>query len=180
MRAAVAAAANAPLALSNRDVPEPGAGEVPVKVTACGVCFSDLNLLQGHYPFARFPVVPGHEITGVVTAAGEGVTWPEVGTAVGAQFLYDSCGHCDYCVRGDQILCPSKRITGVVTDGGYAEYAVLKAGATTQRDQSSFLAAFNAGTAAPSRFPLGRAAGGWVRDLGGHHHACPNLWGGRP
>ncbi|WP_234329214.1 alcohol dehydrogenase catalytic domain-containing protein [Streptomyces sp. NRRL S-1896] len=111
---------------------------------------------------------------------GEGVTWPEVGTAVGAQFLYDSCGHCDYCVRGGQILCPSKRITGVVTDGGYAEYAVLKAGATTQRDQPSFLAAFNAGTAAPSRFPLGRAAGGWVRDLGGHHHACPNLWGGRP
>ncbi len=53
MRAAVAAAANAPLALSNRDVPEPGAGEVLVKVTACGVCFSDLNLLQGHYPFAR-------------------------------------------------------------------------------------------------------------------------------
>ncbi|MEU6603119.1 alcohol dehydrogenase catalytic domain-containing protein [Streptomyces flaveolus] len=131
MRAAVAIGPNAPLALDDRDVPEPGAGEVLVKVTACGVCFSDLNLLQGHYPFARFPVVPGHEITGVVTAVGEGVTWPEVGTAVGAQFLYDSCGHCDYCVRGDQILCPSKRITGVVTDGGYAEYAVLKAGYVT-------------------------------------------------
>ncbi|WP_159024652.1 alcohol dehydrogenase catalytic domain-containing protein, partial [Streptomyces sp. NRRL F-3307] len=101
MRAAVATGPNAPLALDDRDVPEPGAGEVLVKVTACGVCFSDLNLLQGHYPFARFPVVPGHEITGVVTAVGEGVTWPEVGTAVGAQFLYDSCGHCDYCVRGD-------------------------------------------------------------------------------
>ncbi|GGT11142.1 alcohol dehydrogenase catalytic domain-containing protein [Streptomyces chromofuscus] len=131
MRAAIATGVNAPLALKNLDIPQPGAGEVLVKVTACGVCFSDLNLLHGHYPFARFPVVPGHEITGLVTAVGPGVTWPEVGTAVGAQFLYDTCGHCDYCVRGDQILCPAKRITGVVTDGGYAEYALLKAGFVT-------------------------------------------------
>ncbi|MFJ5262540.1 alcohol dehydrogenase catalytic domain-containing protein [Streptomyces sp. NPDC088387] len=127
MRAAVARGVNAPVVLSDLEVPQPGFGEVLVKVTACGVCFSDVNLLRGHYPFARFPVVPGHEITGVVAAVGEGVTWPEVGTAVGAQFLYDSCGHCDYCVRGDQILCPRKRITGIVTDGGYAEYALLKA-----------------------------------------------------
>ncbi|TWD13524.1 D-arabinose 1-dehydrogenase-like Zn-dependent alcohol dehydrogenase [Streptomyces sp. T12] len=131
MRAAVATGANAPLSLSDLEVPRPGAGEVLVKITACGVCFSDLNLLLGHYPFARFPVVPGHEITGIVTAVGEGVTWPEVGTPVGAQFLYDSCGHCDYCVRGEQILCPNKRITGVVADGGYAEYAVFKAGYVT-------------------------------------------------
>jgi alcohol dehydrogenase, propanol-preferring len=131
MRAAVATGVNAPLALKDLDVPQPGIGEVLVEVTACGVCFSDVNLLRGHYPFARFPVVPGHEITGVVTAVGEGVTWPEVGTPVGAQFLYDSCGHCDYCVRGDQILCPAKRITGVVADGGYAEYALLKAGFVT-------------------------------------------------
>ncbi|MEW2513604.1 alcohol dehydrogenase catalytic domain-containing protein, partial [Streptomyces sp. NPDC046870] len=76
------------------------------------------------------------------------VTWPEVGTAVGAQFLYDSCGHCDYCVRGEQILCPSKRITGVVTDGGYAEYAVLVATLTpspgVRRPATSFSAASRA------------------------------------
>lgn len=131
MRAATATAAHAPLTLGDRDVPDPGPGEVLVDVTACGVCFSDLNLLQGHYPFARFPVVPGHEITGVITAVGAGVTWPQTGTAVGAQFLYDSCGHCAYCVRGDQILCPGKRITGVVADGGYAEYVLLKAGYVT-------------------------------------------------
>lgn len=112
-------------------MPEPGAGEVLVKLTACGVCFSDLNLLRGHYPFARFPVIPGHEITGTVVAVGPGVTWPAVGTAVGAQFLYDSCGHCDYCVRGEQILCAQKRITGIVADGGYAEYALLKDGFVT-------------------------------------------------
>lgn len=131
MRAAVATGVNQPLSIAELDVPEPGPGEVLVKIIACGVCFSDLNLLHGHYPFARFPVVPGHEITGTVAAAGPCVTWPEVGTAVGAQFLYDSCGHCDYCVRGDQILCIRKRITGVVTDGGYAQYAVLKAGFVT-------------------------------------------------
>lgn len=131
MRAAIATAVDAPLSLTDCEVPEPGPGEVLVKITACGVCFSDLNLLRGHYPFARFPVVPGHEITGAVAAVGPGVTWPEVGTTVGAQFLYDSCAHCDYCVKGEQILCTRKRITGIVVDGGYAEYAVFKAGYVT-------------------------------------------------
>jgi D-arabinose 1-dehydrogenase-like Zn-dependent alcohol dehydrogenase len=131
MRVAVATGVDVPLSLTERDVPEPGPGEVLVRLTACGVCFSDLNLLHGHYPFARFPVIPGHEVTGVVTALGDGVSWPEVGTAVGAQFLYDSCGHCDYCVSGEQILCPAKRITGIAVDGGYAEYAVFKAGFVT-------------------------------------------------
>ncbi|MEV5177299.1 alcohol dehydrogenase catalytic domain-containing protein [Streptomyces flaveolus] len=132
MHAAIATAVDAPLSLTERDIPEPGFGEVLVRVTACGVCFSDLNLVRGHYPFARFPVVPGHEITGVVEATGPGVTSPAIGTAVGGQFLYDSCGHCDYCVRGEQILCSAKRITGVVADGGYAEYAILKAGFVTE------------------------------------------------
>ena len=131
MRAAIATAVNKPLSITDQELPSPGQGEVLVKITACGVCFSDLGLLQGHYPFARFPVIPGHEITGTVAALGPGVTWPEVGTPVGAQFLYDSCGHCDYCVRGEQILCTRKRITGIVADGGYAEYAVLKAGFVT-------------------------------------------------
>ncbi|WP_435175536.1 alcohol dehydrogenase catalytic domain-containing protein [Actinacidiphila sp. bgisy145] len=131
MRAAVATEVNAPLTRTERDVPTPGPGEVLVKVSACGVCYSDLGLVQGHYPFARFPVIPGHEITGTVVGLGEGVSWPEVGTAVGAQFLYDSCGHCDYCARGDQILCPAKRVTGIVVDGGYAEYVLLKAGYVT-------------------------------------------------
>ncbi|MCX5209058.1 alcohol dehydrogenase catalytic domain-containing protein [Kitasatospora sp. NBC_00240] len=87
MRAAVATAARAPLSLTGRETPEPGPGEVLVRITACGVCFSDLNLLRGHYPFARFPVVPGHEITGTVVALGSGVSRFEVGSAVGAQFL---------------------------------------------------------------------------------------------
>ncbi|MGI5233700.1 alcohol dehydrogenase catalytic domain-containing protein [Actinoallomurus sp. CA-142502] len=127
MLTAVATGVDEPLTLTEREVPEPGQGEVLVKITACGICYTDLDLLQGEWPIARFPVVPGHEITGVVAATGPGVSWPEVGVSVGAQFLGDSCRHCDYCVRGEQILCPQKRITGIVMDGGYAEYAVLKA-----------------------------------------------------
>jgi alcohol dehydrogenase, propanol-preferring len=124
---AIATAANEPLTITERDVPEPGIGEVLVKLTACGVCYTDLDVLQGHWPIARFPVIPGHEITGVVAATGPGVTWPQEGAPVGAQILGDSCLHCDYCVRGERILCPWKRFTGIQFDGGYAEYAVLKA-----------------------------------------------------
>ncbi|GIF77553.1 alcohol dehydrogenase catalytic domain-containing protein [Asanoa siamensis] len=127
MLVAVAAAPNQPLSFVERDVPEPGFGEVLVKVTACGVCYTDLDVLQGRWPIATFPLVPGHEITGTVAATGPDVTWPEVGATVGAQILGDSDRHCDYCVRGEQILCPHKRFTGISFDGGYAEYAVLQA-----------------------------------------------------
>ncbi|HMD24989.1 MAG TPA: alcohol dehydrogenase catalytic domain-containing protein, partial [Streptosporangiaceae bacterium] len=131
MRVAELGAVRAPLSLAERPTPEPGAGEILVKVTACGMCYSEVNLLNGEYPFARFPVVPGHEITGVVAALGPGVEWPAVGTAVGAQFLYSSCGHCDYCVRGDQILCLQKKITGIGVDGGYGEYFIGRAAFVT-------------------------------------------------
>jgi propanol-preferring alcohol dehydrogenase len=127
MLAAIAEGVDQPLAFVERDVPEPGQGQVLVKVTACGVCYTDLDVLRGHWPNARFPMIPGHEITGVVAAAGPGVAWPEVGASVGAQILGDSDRHCDYCVRGEQILCPDKRFTGIDFDGGYAEYAVLEA-----------------------------------------------------
>ena len=132
MRAAIATGVNAPLSMMERDTPEPGPGDVLVKVIACGVCFTDLGLLRGHYPFARFPIIPGHEITGTVAAIGPGVPGLEVGDVVGGQFLYDSDGTCDYCVRGDQILCPHKRITGLVVDGGYAEYVLLRGGFVTK------------------------------------------------
>ena len=131
MRVAELGAVRAPLSLAERPTPEPGAGEILVKVTACGMCYSEVNLLNGEYPFARFPVVPGHEITGVVAALGPGVEWPAVGTAVGSQFLYSSCGHCDYCVRGDPILCLQKKITGIGVDGGYGEYFIGRAGFVT-------------------------------------------------
>jgi alcohol dehydrogenase, propanol-preferring len=131
MRVAQMDAPERPLTLVRRPAPEPGEGEILVKVIACGMCFTEVNELHGHYPFARFPVVPGHEITGTVAALGSGVDWPEVGTPVCAQFLHHSEGHCDYCVRGDQILCQNKEITGISVDGGYAEYFVGRSGFVT-------------------------------------------------
>ncbi|TYK45840.1 alcohol dehydrogenase catalytic domain-containing protein [Actinomadura decatromicini] len=133
MRSAVLSAPGKPLEIVERDVPEPGPGEILVKVTACGMCYSEVSQFQGHYPFAAFPAVPGHEISGVVAALGTGVDWPGVGTPVGAAWIHGSCGHCDQCVRGDQILCTGapKQITGVTTDGGYAEYFVARAGFVT-------------------------------------------------
>lgn len=131
MRVAQLGAVQVPLSITRRPTPEPGPGEILIKVTACGMCYSEVNLLNGEYPFARFPVVPGHEITGVVAALGPGVNWPAAGTPVGAQFLYSSCGHCAYCVRGDEILCPDKKITGVGVDGGYSEYFIGRAGFVT-------------------------------------------------
>ncbi|UQI46663.1 alcohol dehydrogenase catalytic domain-containing protein [Streptomyces sp. HU2014] len=128
MRAAVLKAPETTLSLEERETPEPGAGEVLVRVTACGMCFSEVNLVHGHYPFARYPTVPGHEITGVVERLGPGVTWPEPGTPVGAQFLHSSCGHCSACARGEPILCPGKKVTGIATDGGYAEYFLAREG----------------------------------------------------
>ncbi|MFG2243831.1 alcohol dehydrogenase catalytic domain-containing protein [Spirillospora sp. NPDC048823] len=133
MRSALLSAPGKPLEIVEREVPEPGPGEILVEVTACGMCYSEVNHLRGHYPFGTFPTVPGHEISGVVAALGEGVAWPEVGTPVGAAWLYGSCGHCDQCVRGDQILCTGapRPVTGVNRDGGYAEYFVGRAGFVT-------------------------------------------------
>ncbi|GHH83716.1 alcohol dehydrogenase [Streptomyces sulfonofaciens] len=131
MRAAVLPGPDRELELVERDVPSPGPGEILVKTVACGMCASEVTLVKGEYPFAKFPIIPGHEVSGTVAELGEGVTWPQRGTPVGAQFLYDSDMRCDYCVRGEQILCPNKRITGVVTDGGYAEYGLFREGFVT-------------------------------------------------
>ncbi|KAB2364650.1 alcohol dehydrogenase catalytic domain-containing protein [Actinomadura montaniterrae] len=133
MRSAVLTGKGRPLEIVEREVPEPGPGEILVKVTACGMCYSEVGLMQGHYPFGRFPTVPGHEISGVVEALGADVGWPAPGTPVGAQWIYGSCGRCDQCVRGDQILCTGapRRVTGITDDGGYAEYFVARAGFVT-------------------------------------------------
>ncbi|MFI0483432.1 alcohol dehydrogenase catalytic domain-containing protein [Actinomadura sp. 9N215] len=133
MRSAVLSAPGKPLDVVERAVPEPGPGEILVKVTACGMCFSEINHWRGHYPFGTFPTVPGHEISGVVAALGQGVDWPEAGTPVGASWVHASCGRCDQCARGDQILCTGapRQATGVNRDGGYTEYFVGRAGFVT-------------------------------------------------
>jgi propanol-preferring alcohol dehydrogenase len=126
MKTAVVAKPNS-LVIEDRPIPEPKAGELLIRIHACGVCHSDLDLLQGHFPFAKYPMVPGHEVAGIVHKVGPGVTWPKVGDRVGMPWLFSSCGHCKYCVEGNEILCLSLEVTGVTRDGGYQEYMLAPA-----------------------------------------------------
>ena len=106
-----------------RALPEPGPGQLRVRVTACAVCRTDLHVVDDELPGIRHPIVPGHEIVGIVDARGPGTRTP-AGTRVGIPWLGHTCGHCTYCVEGRENLCDEARFTGCHLDGGYAEYAV--------------------------------------------------------
>jgi propanol-preferring alcohol dehydrogenase len=114
-----------PLVLADRADPEPGPGEVRVRVDVCGVCRTDLHLAEGDLPPRRPDVVPGHEVVGTVDARGPGATRFEPGARVGIAWLRHTCGTCRYCTRGDENLCVAPRFTGWDDDGGYAAYAVV-------------------------------------------------------
>jgi propanol-preferring alcohol dehydrogenase len=120
-------AAATPLECRELPVPEPGPQQVLLRVQACGVCRTDLHLLDGELPQARYPVTPGHEVVGRVVARGSAVTGIEVGDRLGVPWLGGSCGECDYCRGGRENLCDAARFTGCTLDGGYAEYAVADA-----------------------------------------------------
>jgi len=127
MKAAVVQKPQTALVIEDRPVPQPKPGEVSIKVHACGICHSDLAVREGHFAFATYPRVPGHEVAGVVEKVGEGVTWPKVGDKVGMPWLFSSCGHCMLCAQGDEVLCPESRATGVNQDGGFQEYMIAPA-----------------------------------------------------
>ncbi len=112
------------LRLAQRDVPEPARQQVLVKVAACGVCRTDLHVVDGELPHPRLPVVPGHEIVGRVAALGAEVDRFSLGQRVGVPWLGWTCGRCSYCLSGRENLCASARFTGYTLDGGYAEYVV--------------------------------------------------------
>ena len=116
-----------PLVSVDLAAPEPAPGQVRLRVRACGVCHTDLHLVEGEIPTPRLPVVPGHQIVGRVDALGEGVTRFVVGDRAGVPWLYSTCGQCDYCQRGLENLCDSARFTGQHVDGGFAEYMVVPA-----------------------------------------------------
>lgn len=118
-----------PFELVERDLPEPGRGEVRVKVQACGVCHSDSIAKNGLFPNVPFPIVPGHEIAGVVDAVGPGVVEWAPGARVGVGWFGGNCGHCEPCRRGWLIDCRNLRIPGINYDGGYAEAMVAPASA---------------------------------------------------
>ena len=111
----------------DREVPIALPGEVLVRVRACGVCRTDLHIIDGELPPGEIPIIPGHEIVGLVEVVGDGVTHLAVGDRVGIPWLAYSCGECDYCRSGRENLCRDARFTGYQMDGGYAEYAVADA-----------------------------------------------------
>ncbi len=108
----------------HRPRPEPGPGQVMVEVLACGVCRTDLHVVDGDLNEPELPIIPGHEIVGRVAAVGQGVDRFETGQRVGVPWLGWSCGKCSYCQSGRENLCSKARYTGYQIDGGYAEFAV--------------------------------------------------------
>ncbi|MBM9506922.1 zinc-dependent alcohol dehydrogenase family protein [Actinacidiphila acididurans] len=120
-------AAGGPLVAVERVVPDPGPGELLVRIEACGVCRTDLHLAEGDLPPHRPRTVPGHEIVGRVIAAGAGVTRFSAGDRVGGAWLRHTCGVCRYCRAGRENLCPNSLYTGWDADGGFADIALLPA-----------------------------------------------------
>jgi alcohol dehydrogenase, propanol-preferring len=114
-----------PLHLVERPDPEPGPGDVRIRVSACGVCRTDLHLAEGDLPPRRPATVPGHEVVGVVDARGCGATRFDIGDRIGIAWLRGTCGRCRWCRTGRENLCPDATFTGWDADGGYADHAVV-------------------------------------------------------
>src|SRR3954454_18026458 len=129
MRVAQVSRAKGPFEIVERQIPEPGAGSVRIKVHACGVCHSDSVTKDGLYPGIRYPRVPGHEVAGVIDAVGPGVAGWEAGQRVGVGWNGGYCGYCDPCRRGEFFTCVRGQVTGISYDGGYGEYLVAPASA---------------------------------------------------
>ena len=127
---------SAPLEWTDLPIPEPGPGEVRIRVRCCAICRTDLHVIEGDLPQEKMPIIPGHQIVGVVDKiepkadGGRRTEEPDtihVGQRVGVAWLRHTCGQCVYCTRGQENLCDAARFTGYHADGGYAEYAVAPA-----------------------------------------------------
>ena len=130
MRVAHVTRPNGPFEIVEREIPEPGAGQVRIKVEACGICHSDSMTKEGLWPGIQYPRVPGHEIAGVIDAVGQGVAGWKTGQRVGVGWHGGHCGYCDSCRRGDFVTCQvAFQVPGIAYDGGYAEYMVAPASA---------------------------------------------------
>ena len=131
MKAAVLRDFTRPIVLDEMETPMPAAGEVLIRVHACGVCHSDLHLAQGDWDslkrITKLPLVLGHEVAGTIAKVGAGVDGFAPGDRVGVPWLHWSCGECEYCREGREVLCGKQAITGVTVDGGYAEFLCAKA-----------------------------------------------------
>src|SRR5713101_5622313 len=124
MKAAVVPKAGADFEIVEREIPAPGAGQVRIRVEACGVCHSDYFVKEGMWPGLQYPRVPGHEVAGVIDDVGAGVVRWKKGQRVGVGWHGGHDGTCDQCRRGDFLLCANGKITGFSYDGGYQEYMI--------------------------------------------------------
>jgi alcohol dehydrogenase, propanol-preferring len=127
MRAMVLNRPGAPLAMRERPIPQPGAGDILVEVSTCGVCRTDLHVVDGELAHPKLPIVPGHEIVGRVAACGDGVTGFAFGARVGIPWLGATCGVCPYCRSARENLCDAPTFTGYTRDGGYATHVLADA-----------------------------------------------------
>jgi propanol-preferring alcohol dehydrogenase len=143
MQAAVVHTFGEPLEIESVPVPEPGPGQVVIKIAACGVCHTDLHAANGDWPVKpSLPFIPGHEGTGTVFAVGPAVTIIKEGDRVGVPWLHSACGVCEYCLTGWETLCPYQQNTGYSVNGGYAEYVLAPAAfAAPVPDSLSFVEA---------------------------------------
>ena len=124
MKAAQISRAGGDWELVERDIPEPGAGQVRVKIEACGICHSDVLVKDGLWPGLQYPRIPGHEVAGRIDAVGDNVTTWTVGQRVGVGWHGYHCFVCEPCRRGDFAMCINRKVTGIDFDGGYAEYMI--------------------------------------------------------
>ena len=127
MDAMVLQAPGTALRRAQRPDPDPGPGEVRVKVSACGICRTDLHVVDGELPQIRYPIIPGHEVVGRVEVLGQGVSNLSVGMRVGVPWLGSTCGSCPYCRRSEENLCDHPQFTGYTRDGGFATHLVADA-----------------------------------------------------
>jgi propanol-preferring alcohol dehydrogenase len=115
-----------PLEIRDVPLPEPGAGEVRVRVHACGICRTDLHVIEGELPPRKQDIIPGHQVVGVIDKLGPNAARYPLGTRVGVAWLHKTCGVCGFCRSGRENLCDSAAFTGYTVDGGYAEYAIAE------------------------------------------------------
>jgi propanol-preferring alcohol dehydrogenase len=127
MRAMVLAAPGAPLTMQERDDPLPHDGQIRVRVSACGVCRTDLHVIDAELPDIKYPIIPGHEIVGRVDRVGRNVTTHRVGDRVGIPWLGYTCGVCRFCREGMENLCDRPLFTGYTRDGGFASHTIADA-----------------------------------------------------
>ncbi|MBS3649942.1 zinc-dependent alcohol dehydrogenase family protein [Pseudaminobacter sp. 19-2017] len=130
-----------PLRPVDRMDPVPGSGEMRIKVEACAICRTDLHVIDGDLPHPRLPIIPGHEIVGLVDEVGPGVDRARLGCRVGVGWLGHTCGQCPYCLRRSENLCDRPEFTGYTRDGGFATHAVVDAGFAFDLDAGADAAA---------------------------------------